>query len=242
MEISRKRISAFAMSAVVVSLLLTGCATKSYVRKQVGLVDGKLSQVAATVQENTERIDATDARARQGLADASSARSAAASAQASADQANSAAAAAQASADSANQNANTKAASLDSRIANLEDTRDRYNAGPVTTVMFKAGRSDLSKEAQQSLDELVAPIAGLDRDYRVEIQGYASSEGADSRNINLSQERSEAVQRYLASKGADVIRMQVIGLGTTNPIGDNKTTSGRQMNRRAEIRVFSAAR
>lgn len=250
MSIFRKQLSVFVVSGLAVSLLLmTGCATKSYVRKQVATVDTRVNQLSTTVQENAERLDATDTRARQGLADAGAARNAASAAQASANQANSAAAVAHTAAttakeaaDTANQTAMNVGTRADNRIAALENSIDRYDAGPVTKVMFKVGKSDLSKDAMKALDDVVAPIASQDKGYRVEIQGYTSSEGLERKNINLSQERSESVQRYLVSKGADLIRISVVGLGEENPVADNKTRSGREQNRRAEIRVFSAAK
>jgi OOP family OmpA-OmpF porin len=250
MLISRKQSGVLMVSAVLI--LFTGCATKSYVRKQVAPVDARVTQLSATVQENAERLDATDTRARQGLADAGAARNAAAAAQAAANQANAAAVnsqtaanAAQGTANSASQsaqNANTQVASVESRLSSLENSIDRYSAGPTTLVMFKAGRWDLSKEAMAALDNIVSPISGQDKGYRVEIQGFASSEGKETMNINLSQQRSEAVQRYLVSKGADLIRINVVGLGIENPIADNKTRNGRAQNRRAEVRIFSAAK
>jgi outer membrane protein OmpA-like peptidoglycan-associated protein len=245
MQISKKRLSVFVVSVAAVAILSMGCATKGFVKKQVAAVDTKVNQVSTTVAENAEKLDATDSRARQGLAEAGAARGAANAAQASADKAHeaamvgqSAANAAQGTADTANQGQQT----AHSRVTTLEQSIDRYTAGPTTTVWFKAGKSELSKDAMRQLDDLVSPISGQDAGYRVEIQGFASSEGPEMRNVSLSQERSESVERYLISKGADVIRIKIVGLGIENPVGDNKTLSGRQQNRRAEIRVFSATK
>jgi OOP family OmpA-OmpF porin len=250
MLIFRKQLSVFWVAGLALSLSMTSCATKKYVRQQMATVDTKVTQLSNTVQENAERLDATDNRARQGLADAGTARNAAIAAQTSANQANSAAAASQAAAtaaqgtaDTANQvamNATTRAETVDNRLTALENSIDRYDEGPMTTVLFKAGRWDLSKDAMKALDDIVAPIASQDKGYRVEIQGFASSEGPENRNINLSQERSESVQRYLVSKGADLIRINIVGLGEEKPVADNKTRKGREQNRRAEVRIFSA--
>jgi outer membrane protein OmpA-like peptidoglycan-associated protein len=237
---------------LAVSVFSTGCATKKYVRQQVAAVDNRVSQLASTVQENSERLDATDTRARQGISDAASARAAANAAQAAANQANqaaqasqSAASAAQSSADTANQSAqsaNARIATLDSQFTAFQGNNDRYVAGPVTTVMFKVGRAELTKDAMKTLDDVVGPISGLEQGYLVEVQGYTSSEGAETMNVRLSQERSESVQRYLVSKGAPITRIAIVGLGAANPIADNKTRSGREQNRRAEIRVLTAAK
>lgn len=248
MLISKQKLGVFAMSiAISGSLLFSGCATRGYARRQARDVDNKVTALASVVQEQGERLDATDARARQGIADASSARSAAAAAQATANQANATAQAAMNAASSAQSGADTtliaqRAANLENRVSALEagggGTGNAFYPGPITTVIFKTGRWDLSKEAQRALDNIAVPLTDPNSAYRVEVQGYASSEGQEMKNINLSQQRSESVQRYLVSKGANVVNINTVGLGTQNPIGDNSTKSGRQMNRRAEIRVF----
>lgn len=250
MRISKK-IGVFVVSGLAVLALLPSCASRGYARKQAAAVDAKVTQLAATVQENAERLDATDGRARQGISDSAAARNAAAAAQASADRANglagssqSAAAAAQASADAANQSAQsagTRAANLDARLTTFQGNIDRYDAGPTTIVMFKAGRSELSKDAMKALDDIAAPIAGQESGYLVEVHGFASAEGVEAMNVNLSQERSEAVQRYLVGKGASLTRVSIVGLGIERPIADNNTRSGREQNRRAEVRVYTSA-
>jgi OOP family OmpA-OmpF porin len=249
---SKKQLSGFLMSALAISLLLTGCATKGFVKKQVAAVDSKVSQVSATVQENAEKLDATDTRARQGIADAAAARGAAATAQASATAANTAADrsqaaanAAQGTADTANQgaqNANSRITTVDNRFTAFEGNHDRYNAGPVTIVMFKVGKSDLSSDAKKALDEIVAPITSWEPGYLVEIQGFTSSDGPEAMNVKLSQDRSESVQRYLVSKGAPVTRIAIVGLASERPVADNNTRTGREKNRRAEVRVLTAAK
>lgn len=239
-----KRMSVFAVTGLAVLALLPSCATRGYARRQARDVDNKVTALAAVVQENAERLDATDARARQGISDAAAARNAAAAAQAAADRANgiasssqTAAQAAQAAAEAANRNAQNANAQLSTFQGNI----DRYDAGPVTTVMFKVGKWELTKDAMHALDQIVAPIAGQPDGYLVEIAGFSSAEGQEALNVNLSQQRSEAVQRYLVSKGASLTRVSTVGLGTERPIGDNTTKSGREQNRRAEIRVYMAA-
>jgi len=243
MRISKK-MSVFMVTGLAVLALLPSCATRGYARRQARDVDNKVTALAAVVQENAERLDATDGRARQGISDAAAARNAAAAAQAAADRANgiaassqSAAAAAQASADAANRTAQNAS----SQLATFQGSTDRYDAGPVTIVMFKAGKSELSRDAMKALDDIIAPIAGQTAGYLVEVHGFASSEGLETSNVNLSQERSEAVQRYLVSKGASLTRVSIVGLGIEKPIADNGTKLGREQNRRAEVRVYMAA-
>jgi outer membrane protein OmpA-like peptidoglycan-associated protein len=249
MIISKRQLQMLVVSTLAGSLFLSGCAKKSYVRQtvdaKVAPIEKNVTDLTAATKDNAERIDAVDKKATQGVADAATARTAAGAAQTTANQANTAAGAAQTAAtgaqrtaDTANtgvQTANTRIAAVDAKF----NTLDRFTAGPVQKVMFKVGSSVLSDEAKATLDGVAGPIASLPSGYRVEIQGFASMDGTEKMNIELSQERAETVQRYLVSKGVALIRMSMLGVG---PVGDKKDKKAeREENRRVEVRVFRAA-
>ena len=68
------------------------------------------------------------------------------------------------------------------------------------------------------------------------IEGHTDSQGADNLNMQLSQERADAVRQYLiANLGLDPKRVQAIGYGKTRPISSNETTEGRAQNRRIDV-------
>ena len=242
------------VSALTATLLISGCATKKYVREQTGAVDtkltgvsGKLTEVEGRTRENSERIDAVDRRAQQGITDAAGARGAAAAADTKATQAQTAATAAQTTATTAQQTAttanqgvaaaNTRIQTVETRITNL----DKYTAGPTQTVTFKVNSSTLDDAAKSTLDGVASQVGSLASGFMVEIQGFASAEGDTNTNITLSERRAEAVQRYLVSKNVPLFRISIVGLGTDKPVGDNKTRSGREQNRRVEVRVLRAS-
>ena len=129
--------------------------------------------------------------------------------------------------------ANTRIAAVDAKFA----TVDRYNPGPIQTVLFKVNSSVLSADAKTTLDGVASPIASLASGYQVEIQGFASAEGSADVNTALSQARALAVQRYLVGKGVALIRMSILGVG---PTGSSKTKAERDQNRKVEVRVFRA--
>src|SRR5678816_2296064 len=85
-------------------LVLSGCATKKYVRTQVATLEPSIKENQTKTAENAERIDAVDRRAQQGITDA---RSAAAAADKNAQTANQAAQQANQAAQGAQQTANT---------------------------------------------------------------------------------------------------------------------------------------
>jgi OOP family OmpA-OmpF porin len=92
-----------------------------------------------------------------------------------------------------------------------------------------------------SLSVLNDAAATLDKhpEIRVEAQGHTDSSGQDSYNMSLSQRRAEAVRDYLISRGIDAGRITAKGYGETQPVGDNSTAAGRQMNRRVTLMVMA---
>lgn len=247
----KRQIKVATVSALTIAVFLTGCAKKSFVVKtvddKVAPIDKRVTDNTAAIKDNGERIDAVDRRATQGITAATTAaaaaNTAAGAAQTSANQANTAAAAAQTTATQANTSAasanqgvtaaNTRIAAVDAKFA----TVDRYNPGPIQTVLFKVNSSVLTDDAKTTLDGVAGPIASLASGYQVEIQGFASAEGSKDLNTSLSEARALAVQRYLVSKGVALIRMSMLGIG---PVGSSKTKAEREQNRKVEIRVFRA--
>ena len=69
------------------------------------------------------------------------------------------------------------------------------------------------------------------------ISGHANSMGSDLYNKDLSLRRAESVKRYLVERGILESRLMVSGFGATNPIANNDTKKGREINRRVEIQI-----
>lgn len=246
-EIMHRRFTGFGVSILAGTMLLSGCATKKFVRQEVAPVNQKVTEVGNQTRENAERIDGVDRRATQGINDAKAAATAAAAADTKATQAGTAAAAAQTSANTAQQRAdtanqgvqaaNTRITTVETRISSL----DQWNAGQPEMILFKVGSSKLEKDAEAKLDTIAGQVSGLKSGFMVEIQGFASAEGGESLNLRLSQARADVVQRYLVSKNVPLFRISMVGLGVDKPVGDNKTRAGREQNRRVEVRVLRAA-
>lgn len=70
------------------------------------------------------------------------------------------------------------------------------------------------------------------------VTGYTDSTGAEKYNRWLSERRAQKVADYFIKSGIAPSRVQVIGLGESNPIADNTTEEGRAMNRRVEIMLI----
>ena len=69
----------------------------------------------------------------------------------------------------------------------------------------------------------------------VVIEGHTDSEGADTYNQTLSENRANSVKEWLVNAGIDSSRLQIIGYGEGKPVATNETDEGRSKNRRVEI-------
>ena len=121
------------------------------------------------------------------------------------------------------------------RISSLDD----YEVKKTTTISFKVGSAILSPDAKTMLDEL-ADQAKNERGFVIEVRGFASADGAENLNRQLSTRRSDAVVRYLAEKHDIPLRRIILpyGYGEAMPVADNTTREGRQENRRAEVKIL----
>lgn len=70
----------------------------------------------------------------------------------------------------------------------------------------------------------------------ITIEGHTDSHGSDEKNMLLSQERADAVSKYIqANMGLDASRINAVGYGESKPIANNETKEGREKNRRIEV-------
>jgi outer membrane protein OmpA-like peptidoglycan-associated protein len=236
-----RRSSVFGLAVLSGILVLSGCATKKYVRQQVQTVQPSIQEVQNAVKENAERIDAVDKRAQQGISAAQAADQKASQAEQDAQTAQNSAQAADRKADTANQGvqqANNRIGTLETRVNSINDN---YTESATQTITFPVNSATLSKDAKGTLDQVAGDLSGQNTGYMLELEGYTDATGSEQYNIGLSQRRAEAVERYLVSKNLPLFRIAIVGLGKDKPVADNKTRSGRAQNRRVEVRVLKSA-
>ena len=101
-------------------------------------------------------------------------------------------------------------------------------------VLFDISKADLRSEAQLAL----AKLSGIVLNYpslHLSIEGYTDNTGTLEFNQSLSEKRADAVRDFLVAQGLDPNSLSATGFGPADPVADNKTTAGRQKNRRVEI-------
>ena len=97
----------------------------------------------------------------------------------------------------------------------------------------------LTPEAKAALDSFVQKLVTENQGVYLEIQGHTDSTGSEGHNLALGKNRAEAVRDYLYGQyHIPLHRMEVISLGSSQPLVDNSNREGRAQNRRIEILVY----
>lgn len=102
-------------------------------------------------------------------------------------------------------------------------------------VRFDYNSAALRPDAEAILKEVADILLKNPEILQVEIQGHTDSEGDSAQNLQLSQERVDAVRTWLIANGIDAARLVAKGYGETTPIATNDTEEGRAQNRRVQF-------
>src|SRR5690606_24873069 len=107
-------------------------------------------------------------------------------------------------------------------------------SGYYAPIQFEFDSSVLKTESYSTLDKLAKELR--DNNASVTLDGYASAEGTEAYNLNLSKDRANAVKQYLVNAGVSASSITANGNGESNPVASNDTEEGRVQNRRVEIK------
>jgi len=129
------------------------------------------------------------------------------------------------------------------RIFTRDEARVLREGGDVTirlmTLTFAVGEATVDAAHYDLLDRVQRAILEFPGS-RVTVEGHTDSFGSDSRNLELSQERAEAVRRYLlGNAGLQPSLVEASGYGESRPVASNDTREGRARNRRIDIVIHT---
>jgi OOP family OmpA-OmpF porin len=215
------------LMAGAVLIFCSGCASKTYVRKQTEPIIDKANDLDAVTARNSNGIRDVDARAQKGIQGvnqkAMEADQKAADAGSRANQAQTVAS-----------QALVRADGLANQVANL----DNFRPVKETSVHFGFDKSNLTAKAKADLDEVVASVPNT-KGYIVVVEGDTDAIGSAAYNYRLSERRADAVVQYLAEKSVPAHKIYIIGLGKDKSVAPNTNSSGRAQNRRVDVRLMS---
>jgi peptidoglycan-associated lipoprotein len=224
------RKSLFAASMLALSVAVApACASKKFVRTEVGNVNTKVDTLSGTLEETQERtrqnegrIGEVDKKAEAAGRSATDARQAA---------------------DAAAARANEVGTQVNGRVDEVVAASRRL----VYTVTlsedqgnFKFGKTALPDEAKSRLDEVISQLKSNPNNIFIEIEGHTDNVGGKDLNEKLGLERAESVKRYLYEQHQIPLhKINVISYGEDKPVAPNNTRQGRAQNRRVVVKVLS---
>ena len=103
-------------------------------------------------------------------------------------------------------------------------------------VLFDFNKYTLKPEARERLARISGIVLAYP-DLKLQVEGYTDSIGSDEYNQTLSDKRAEAVRDYIVTSGVSMNNVAARGMGKADPVADNSTAAGRQLNRRVEMIV-----
>lgn len=106
---------------------------------------------------------------------------------------------------------------------------------PINNLFFETGKSDLLPESRSELNRVAVILKSLK--CSVEISGHTDNKGNPEKNQTLSEDRANAVKKYLINQGCLSGWFTAVGYGQDRPKDTNDTAEGRQHNRRVEIKL-----
>lgn len=104
-------------------------------------------------------------------------------------------------------------------------------------VQFETSKATLKAQSFSILDKVAEVLLKYPR-YNLMIGGHTDNVGNKAANQLLSEERAQSCYEYLLSRHVDPLRIQYEGFGSSKPVADNRTPSGRETNRRVEFTLY----
>ena len=218
-------VSMFALTLAVAP----ACATKKFVRTEVGQVNDKVTTLSGSLEETQERVRAAEGK----ITDVD------ARAQAAATDAKNVGTQAQQAANAAGERANA----VNARADSIEAASRKLLFEVVLSEdqgKFSFGKTELPAEAKSAIDQMVDGIKSQKSSVWIEIEGHTDNVGDAKYNESLGMNRAEAVKRYLYEQHqVPLHKMNVISYGEGKPVAPNRTRDGRAQNRRVVIKVLA---
>jgi outer membrane protein OmpA-like peptidoglycan-associated protein len=125
--------------------------------------------------------------------------------------------------------------------AKAPSQKDRAIINKQIQIHFTPGSDEIMAGSYLVLDALGETMTSFGNTY-LRVEGNTDATGSQRANLPLSERRALAVKDYIVKNfpNVDAARFQTIGHGAANPVADNATEAGRQLNRRTDIKVVLA--
>jgi len=107
----------------------------------------------------------------------------------------------------------------------------------VRQITFAPGSAEIDNEASDSIEKIVEIMQDC-WEFPMEIGGHTDSQGREVMNQELSKSRADAVLAALLQRRVLTKNLTAKGYGETEPVADNDTEAGRELNRRIAFKLI----
>lgn len=104
-------------------------------------------------------------------------------------------------------------------------------------LVFNEGSSTVHPDHARQLDRFVVAMNSFPRS-TVLVVAHSDQRNGEDRNLEISEERAQAVLEYLAEHGVDPARVSAVGVGESAPLTLEESEEAYQVNRRVDF-LFS---
>jgi outer membrane protein OmpA-like peptidoglycan-associated protein len=134
---------------------------------------------------------------------------------------------------------NNQQLSMDIPITTYREMINDSKAVPINNIFFNSGKHKLKRASFNELNRIIEIMTRSQfENVKIQIGGHTDNVGTKKLNQELSQKRAESVSEYLISNGISQSKIETKGFGFSQPVESNSTETGRQKNRRVEIKVM----
>jgi outer membrane protein OmpA-like peptidoglycan-associated protein len=239
-----KRSLASFVLCVAVAVLGVACATKEFVREQVGALEHKLGDRMTTTQAQlTERAELQETKLRETTERTGENRRAVDVADQRLTGLDTRVGEVGVLAETARTRAELATAvaqDAEDRLVQRFAGRNKYRLLDTKSVYFGSGQVELRTQDVRELDEVARALAS-DPNAILELRGFADSQGSDRYNRELARERVEAVVSYLVqTHGIELRQLRGAAMGKmVLGAGEKPTKEALARARRVEARLFT---
>ena len=103
-------------------------------------------------------------------------------------------------------------------------------------ILFDVDKTEIKPAARESIAKAAEVLVKYPDTY-ITVEGHTDSSGPSEYNQKLSERRADAVRDMLMGDGVAGSRVSIKGYGESDPIADNSTPEGRQLNRRVQLEI-----
>ena len=106
-------------------------------------------------------------------------------------------------------------------------------------LIFAQAKAVIQPQSHQELDEVVQMMKDNSK-MVIQLEGHTDNLGNAEANLKLSQDRVDAVKKYITTRGISKNRVKTKAFGGSQPLTHETTPDARMLNRRVEMRILQS--